>query len=122
SRLSAEEQELDEKLGDVAQTTASLTSVDGAVVITDHFRVLGFGGEVTAVSPSLASVTLADNRPHTIPIDSFGTRHRSAFRFCSSFEGSVAFVVSSDGGAKAVKRVGSEVLLWPDINTGFLGL
>ena len=121
-RLSGNEEGVNDRVADIAKTIASLTSVDGAVVMTDKFRVIGFGGEVTAISTSLHEVTLADNRPNTILIESFGTRHRSAFRFCSSFEDSVAFVVSQDGGAKAIKRVGADVLLWPDINTGFLGL
>jgi hypothetical protein len=91
--------------------------------MTDEFDVLGFGAEVTAASPTLKSVrVLADNKGIDVPITSFGTRHRSAFRFCSSLEGSAAFVVSQDGGVKAVKRVGCDVVLWPDINTGSMGI
>ncbi len=54
-------------------------------------------------------------------IELFGTRHRSAFRFCSSFDESVAFIVSQDGEIKIAKRVGSEVILWSNINIGSLG-
>ena len=120
--LECEEDEIDEEIQDIAKSIASLTSVDGATVITTGFKVLGFGGEITAASPTLTSVTTASNEKHTIPIDSFGTRHRSAFRFCSSFEDSVAFIVSSDGGVKAVKRHGPHLLFWPDINEGAMGL
>lgn len=46
--LESEKEELDEALGDVARSIASLTSVDGAVVLSDQFHVLGFGAEVIA--------------------------------------------------------------------------
>lgn len=122
--LTSEEQEIDEAIGDVAQAIASMTSVDGAVVLTDELRVLGFGAEILAISPSLKEVKTDGDSKATrkIPVESFGTRHRSAFRLCSSFEEAVVFVVSQDGGVKAVKRVGREVILWPDINTGAMGL
>ena len=107
---------------DIAKSIASLTSVDGVVVMTTRFEVLGFGGEIVAASPTLRSVTVASDDRRPIPIESFGTRHRSAFRFCSSFEDSAAFIISSDGGVKAAKRHGRELLFWPDINQGAFGL
>lgn len=123
SILSSEDEELDEGMKDAAQAIASLTSVDGAVLLNDRFAVLGFGAEVTAISPLLSEVAVQVSGQNVrIPIESFGTRHRSVFRFCSSFDQSVGFVVSQDGGIKAVKRVGSDVLLWPDINTGAMGI
>jgi len=122
--LGSERDELKEVMGDVAETIASLTSVDGAVLINDHFKVLGFGAEVIAHSPSLSEVQLVSEDDKSVPlsVESFGTRHRSAFRFCSSYEDSVAFVVSQDGGVKAVKREGKNVLLWPNINAGSMGI
>lgn len=122
--LDGESIEIEEGLSDIAQAIASLTSVDGAVILNDRFEVLGFGAEVTAVSQSLKDIYIMTNKGKNkkISIESFGTRHRSAFRFCSSFEDSVAFVVSQDGGVKAVKRVASEVQLWPDINSGGMGI
>jgi len=123
SLLATEEDELDEALADAAETIAGLTCVDGAVVMTDKLHVLGFGAEVIAASPSLREIVVAARPKHRrVGIESYGTRHRAAFRFCSSFEDSVVFVVSTDGGVKVVKRVGSNVLLWPDINTGAMGL
>jgi hypothetical protein len=120
--LRNEGEEIDEQLSDIRQTIASLTAVDGAVVMSDRFQVLGFGGEVIAVSPSLHEVVLAEDMSTKISIEGFGTRHRSAFRFCSSLEQSAAFIVSQDSGVKAVKREGSNVLFWPDINTGIMGI
>lgn len=120
--LSSEKGELDEALGDAAKAVAALTSVDGAVLMTDRFHILGFGAEVTAVSTSLKEIVVsAQPKRVRTPIESYGTRHRAAFRFCSSFEHSVIFVVSRDGGVKAVKRVESDVVLWPDINAPGMG-
>ncbi|MBD9405042.1 hypothetical protein IB236_06835 [Acidovorax sp. ACV02] len=113
----------DEALKDAVRFIASLSAVDGALVITDRFRVLGFGAEVIAQSPTLREVQLAMNPEATtkqpVSIEAYGTRHRSAFRFCSTYEDGIAFIVSSDGGVKATKRIGSEVLLWPEVQPSF---
>ena len=122
TQLGYKKDSIEEEIQDIAKSIASLSNVDGALVITTKFGVLGFGGEIVAASPTLKSVTVASSNQHKIPIESFGTRHRSAFRFCSSLEESVAFIVSSDGGVKATKRHGREVLFWPDINEGAMGL
>ncbi|AZS13976.1 hypothetical protein EI981_05595 [Paenibacillus lutimineralis] len=95
-------------------------------MMTDKLRLLGFGAEVTVSSPSLSKIKVAEDvngiGNNYFPIESFGTRHRSAFRFCSSYENSVAFVISQDGGVKAIKRVGADIVLWPDINLSYLGI
>ena len=120
-RLSSEEEEIDQCLMDIAQTIAAQMVVDGAKLMTTRFRVYGFGAEVFCASPSLEDVRVADLNAR-LSISSYGTRHRSAFRLCSNWEDTVAFVVSHDGGVKAVKRVGADVVLWPEINQGALGL
>ena len=116
SSLEYEKEEIEESLRDIACAIACLSTIDGAVVMTDSFQVIGFGGEVIATSPSLKEISIHGDKPQkNIPIDNFGTRHRSAFRFCSSFEDSIAFIVSQDGDVKATKRVHDKVFLWPDI-------
>ena len=90
------------------------------------FVLSGFGGEVIALSPTLHRVKVATDcfakHGAHVSIEEYGTRHRSAFRFCSSFEDSVAFIISQDGGVKVTKRHGADVLLWPDVNMGSLGI
>jgi hypothetical protein len=104
---------------------ASLAAVDGAVVLTDKLRLLGFGAEITAQSPMLSQIKVITdfekNTGENKDIELFGTRHRSAFRFCSGFENSIVFIVSQDGEIKITKRVGSEVFLWLNINVGSMG-
>jgi hypothetical protein len=125
-QLSDEREEIEESLTDCARLIASLSGVDGVLVLTDRFRVLGFGGEVIAASPTLRTVKVAGDCRAKLcrdaSIEGYGTRHRSAFRFCSSFEDAVAFIVSQDGGVKATKRHGPDVILWPDVNMGSFGI
>ena len=96
---------------------SSLSAVDGAVIITDKLRLLGFGAELIADSKDLESVKIitdfGKNLGENKKIELFGTRHRSAFRFCSSLENAVAFIVSQDGDFRVAKRVRSEVCVWP---------
>ena len=120
--LSTESAEVYEELQDIAKSIASLTRVDGAVVISTQFRVLGFGGEILTNASSLSHVIHESENQKLIPIEDFGTRHRSAFRFCFNLEDSVAFIASSDGGVKAAKREGDNLLYWSDINEGAVGL
>jgi hypothetical protein len=115
-----------EQIADSVRAVSALSGVDGAILITNKYRLLGFGAEVIAFSPTLRVVKIAGAgsaaSTQSVPIESYGTRHRAAFRFCSSFEDSVAVVVSQDGGVRVVKRVGRDVILWPDVNRGMLGL
>ena len=107
------------KIHDFERFSASLSGVDGAVVMTKRLKILGFGGEITATSPTLSYARLAADaggtKGRSIPITSFGTRHRSVCRFCSSFENAVCFVVSQDAQVKGVKRVGPHLVMWNDL-------
>jgi DisA bacterial checkpoint controller nucleotide-binding len=103
-------------LEDAAHFIASLTAVDGAVVITDKYRVLGFGAEVKIPKSKLTQVMLVeDKKRYKVQIDSYGTRHRSAFRFCHAFKESVVFIVSQDGDVRGTTSVNGKVMLWNNI-------
>jgi hypothetical protein len=107
---------------DLAKFIAGLTAVDGAVILTDRLRLLGFGAEVLTEGRKTESVRSATSelagKFTEVPISAFGTRHRSAFRFCSSLEPSVAFIMSQDGGVKAVRQVGRHLVMWPYFEMG----
>ncbi len=104
---------------------SSVSAVIGCLVLTDKLSLIGFGAEITATSPSLKTVKVVSNSGQVVGedknIENYGTRHRSAFRFCSSFEDSVAFVVSQDGPIRTIKRVGSELFAWSDIDVTLMG-
>jgi hypothetical protein len=105
---------------------ASLTAVDGAVLMTSRLRVLGFGAEITGVSPDAFTLKEALTpdalEVRDISSERFGTRHRSAMRFCSKVEDCLALVVSQDGPARAIKRVGEHVMLWNDVTLSDLAV
>jgi hypothetical protein len=97
----------------------AFANVDGAVVITDQLRVLGFGAEVVSVNRTLREILrLRPNgkRGSRITLEEFGTRHRSAARACASVSDVVAFVVSQDGALRVCHREKSDVVMWPDID------
>ncbi|PGM61823.1 hypothetical protein CN947_12935 [Bacillus cereus] len=99
---------------------ASLSEVDGAVIINEKFEIIGFGAEIRLTNQGLSYVKNANepdgNDTNNLPITSFGTRHRSAIRFCNAFDNSVAFVVSQDGKVKVIKQQGEFTYLWNNLD------
>jgi len=120
--LDEAQQEAVDAVRDLAKFLAGLTAVDGAVLLTDRLRLLGFGAEVLTAATKIESVRAASSaladKYTEVPLSAFGTRHRSAFRFCSSLEPSVAFILSQDGGVKAVRQVGRHLVMWPYFEMG----
>ncbi len=116
------QQNYEDAARDAARFIASLTSVDGAVVLTDTLRIIGFGAEVTASFTGADKVhvthTAAGLNTKEVRFAEYGTRHRSAFRFVASMEPSVGFIMSQDGGVKAVRQVGSKLVMWPYFQIG----
>lgn len=87
----------------VQDLLASLSAVDGAVVLGRSLRVIGFGAEITLGSSAAADERVSFGRhpdpvgvPPPKPLLDFGMRHRSAYRFCQAVPGAIAFVVSQD--------------------------
>jgi hypothetical protein len=79
---------------------ASLSGVDGAIVMTRDLRVLGFGAKLAASSPT-AQVSLLrpepGSEPEPCPLrDVGGTRHQSAAQFVGGHRDVVAVVISED--------------------------
>jgi hypothetical protein len=109
---------LNTALDDSLTFIADLARVDGAVVITDRLRVLGFGAEVIVGPGGLGHVVDQSANgvfKQTVSIDDFGTRHRSAFRLCSNYESALAFILSQDGGIRAAQRIGKDLAFWPNL-------
>jgi hypothetical protein len=108
--------ELDEALFEMSSLIAALADVDGAVVLTKRFEILGFGAEIAGNLPTVHDVRRAlDVEGDTFVtevVDAVGTRHRSAYRFCAAVPSSVAIVVSQDGGVRFVTRHRDAVTYW----------
>lgn len=96
-----------------ADFLAKLTAVDGAVLLTNKLRVLGFGVEIQIYNSTLSSISLYSNgKSEIISIEKFGTRHRSAYRFCYEYPGSIVFIMSQDGSLKTAMRIENELCVW----------
>lgn len=107
---------------DAARFIASLTAVDGAVVLTDQLRIIGFGAEVRVSigTDTIYSATDAEGTDLSpVPFTSYGTQHRSSFRFVEEMEPAVGFILSQDGGIKAAMMIDDRVLMWPYFEVGY---
>jgi len=112
----AEIETLDEALFETAHLIAGLAAADGAVVMSKHNELLGFGGMISGRLPEVEQVwraldlegkEVAEERTGNV-----GSRHRSAYRLASALPGSVAVVISQDGGVRWVCQRGGRVTYW----------
>jgi hypothetical protein len=115
SLSTADDAELyDNALTDSIQMIASATGVDGAVVLTDHFRLVGFGSEIVVPESSLCALHFAcpedDDAVDQQSLDTVGTRHRSAARFVQALPEAIAVVVSQDGAARSFEYSAGRVI------------
>jgi len=104
---------------DLARTSdlvASFAAVDGAVVLEHDLTLLGFGAEILVTEDPTENESVKCKHPPRKPkyklLSSFGTRHRSAYRFCKEVKGAIAFVVSQDGDLRIFCEIGGEVTLF----------
>ncbi|AKF03878.1 putative sensor domain DACNV-containing protein [Sandaracinus amylolyticus] len=97
--------EIESAVFELSRTLASLSAVDGAVVLSKRFELLAFGVEV---APPHGRVVHDGLRVHraldtegevTIEDDeeNVGTRHRAAYRFVQAHPTGLAIVASQDG-------------------------
>jgi len=107
---------LDEAIFELAHLIAALAAVDGAVVMSKRFEILGFGGEISgelpAVKTVLGALDLEGKRTVEQTTDGVGTRHHSSYRLCNALLAAVAVVVSQDGNARFVRRTDGGVACW----------
>ncbi len=115
---------LDDGIFEMAHLIAGCSEVDGAVVLTKRFELLGFGGEISGLLPNVAIVHKARDMEGTVfeeeSTESVGTRHRSTYRLCRAIPESLSIVVSQDGGVRFVKFEGSGVTYWDQSSTSTL--
>jgi|GEM_PF-2233496 len=100
---------------------ARASCVDGAVVLDAALSMLAFRVELCAREdeslPACVALDPESSEPLTldpVQLSAFGTRHRSAARFCAKVPGAVAMVVSQDGETRELTRL-------PDGRVGVCG-
>lgn len=105
----------DAELHDAYRFVASLTAVDGAVLLDSDLNVRGFGAFVDSLR---AEVALFDLQGNSHSIRHRGARHASAASFCGSCDtAALALVVSQDGGTQLfVKEEGGRITVVPNIH------
>jgi hypothetical protein len=108
--------DLDEGLFEMSNLIAALADVDGAVLLTKRFEILGFGAEIAGELPRVnevhRAIDLEGKRSATEVAEAVGTRHRSAYRFCAAVPGALAVVVSQDGGVRFITMHDGAVTYW----------
>ena len=108
--------EIDEAFLELANLFADFMNVDGALVVSEQFEVMGFGAEVLGEEPVMAvhrALDLEGTRTVEERADNSGTRHRSAYRFVMAVPGSVVAVISQDGSVNFVAYHEGKVVYWP---------
>ncbi len=107
---------IDESFLELANLFADLMNVDGALVVSEQFEVMGFGAEVLGENPVHEVHRALDLEATETVIeraDSSGTRHRSAYRFVMLVPESVVGVISQDGTVNFVANQDGKVVYWP---------
>lgn len=94
---------------------AQLTRVDGALVIDEFLRPIGFSA-VIKTTPEWTGpiVNMSRLTPGPVDLTKFGTRHRSAVTFVANCVGAIALVISQDGAVRGMVRTNDQVGFWPD--------
>jgi hypothetical protein len=107
---------LDESIFEWAHFVADLMAVDGALVLTVAWDVIGFGAEIHGPSNRNEVVYRALDLEATEPIeeraDEAGTRHRAAYRLSRQHPECMIIVVSQDGAVRYVDNVNGKVTYW----------
>jgi hypothetical protein len=110
---SGELSDVEAAIFELARLVASLSSVDGAVLLTKRFEIIAFGVEVVSESVTLSPIRRAldseGNRCTADDEENVGTRHRAAYRFVQMHPNGLAIVVSQDGTVRFVVRIGDRI-------------
>jgi hypothetical protein len=99
---------------------ASLSCVDGLVVLDNNLKVEGFGAiiktkELPEFIYSSKTSTINETRLVKVNPNNLGTRHRSMFSYCWANKGSLGFVISQDGDIRAITRINDKLIMWENI-------
>ncbi len=101
---------------EISRLVAGLAAVDGAVVLSKRFDLIGFGAEVSGELPYPDTVYEAldveAERRSAEAANSVGTRHRAAYRFVTAHPLGLAIVISHDGVVRFVANLDGEVVYW----------
>lgn len=110
-----------EALSGAVGYVASLSRVDGLVLLDYDLVVRGFGFEITTKGDRKCQAYRATHsspnkgKLRRLDIQQFGTRHRSMIRYCTEDRSSVGFVLSHDGPVRAISLSSSRLYFWDNV-------
>jgi len=115
-----EMEDTNDEIAGAVRTVASMSRIDGLVVLDSALGVKGFGTEIVADGKPSAIFSAGDelgseNFLRLVNYDQYGTRHRSMFKLCHLRPGAIGFIVSQDGDVRAAFNVGTKIILWENI-------
>jgi hypothetical protein len=107
---------LDEAIFEMSHLIAALSTVDGAVVLTQRFELLGFRAEIRCdfadVHMIARALDLEGKRFKNESTGGVGTRHRSAYQLCAELKDALVVVISQDGGVRFIRWHDGHVMYW----------
>jgi hypothetical protein len=113
---------LDEAVFEVSHMVAAMADVDGAVVMTKRFEIMGFGAEIVGtfadVGTVMRAIDLEGNEREEESVEGVGTRHRSAYRLASRERDALVVVISQDGTVRFIKWKDDAVTYWDHVTLG----
>jgi len=107
--------ELEEAFFELARLFSDLMQVDGALVVDQGMRVIGFGGEIRVdrnVLQVSQALDLDGKYRSNWNVQADGTRHRSVYRLCSVDARAIGFVISQDSQVRLIANVDDSVVFW----------
>jgi hypothetical protein len=106
----------EEAIFEAAHQLADFAAVDGAVVLTNRSRMLGFGGMIKGDFGQVDAVARAldaeGDQLVAEPTENVGTRHRSVYSLCHRIPEALGIVISQDGNIRFIKRNNGRVTYW----------
>ncbi len=103
----------------LARGIADLAAVDGVVLLSKRFEVMGFGGEIVGDLPDvrfvMRALDLEGERTERESTEAVGTRHRSVYRLTAAVPQALSFVSSQDGSVRLVAQKGGVVTYWDQL-------
>lgn len=112
---------LEEAIFEAAHQLADFAAVDGAVVLTNRNRMLGFGGLIKGDFDQVQTVARAldaegERRLEELT-ETVGTRHRSVYYLCHQIPEALGLVISHDGYVRLIKEKDGCVTYWEQPNS-----
>lgn len=112
---------LEEAVFEAAHQLADFAAVDGAVVLTNRSRMLGFGGMLKGDFDQVKTVARAldpeGEQQQEESTETVGTRHRAVYYLCQQVPEALGLVISHDGYVRLIKSKKGRVTYWEQAHT-----